>query len=381
LLHSFNSFQLHPDLEKALVEMKFTTPTPIQKEAMPVAMAGQDLIAGAQTGSGKTAAFAIPILNHLLSKPEGIALILVPTRELAEQVCSVFKDLLQFSGPPSEPIHLVTLIGGMDLRKQWQALTRKPRILVATPGRMMDHLRRKNTNFLKLEILVLDEADRMLDMGFEQQLNEIYRYLPAKRQTMLFSATLPKNILELSKKYLTNPVQVQVRRTQDSAPKIEQQSVQVPNARKNETLLDQINSKEGSVLVFARTQIRAGRITKYLAQYGLKVAIIHGGRTQAQRKKALDSFRDGSVRILIATDVAARGLDISHVAHVINYDLPQDPSDYVHRIGRTARAGRSGTALSFVTPEEVRVWQRISRQFNLQPKLERTARSGGRVGQ
>ena len=360
-MNSFLGFNLHPEIAQSLNLLGFTQPTPIQAEAIPVALKGSDLIGGAQTGSGKTVAFSIPILQRILSHPEAVALILVPTRELAEQVSEVLKDLTKFS----PQILVANLIGGLSMRPQVQLLTRKPQVIVATPGRMMDHLRRKNVKLGKLEVLVLDEADRMLDMGFADQLNEILTYLPEKRQTMLFSATLPKHIIDLSKKYLKEPVRVQVASTQATRPQIEQQSVQVPNARKNETLLDQIGSREGSILVFARTQIRTARITKYLKEYGFHCATIHGGRTQAQRKEALDRFRAGSVRVLIATDIAARGLDISHVAHVINYDLPQDPADYVHRIGRTARAGRSGTAMSFVTPEEVKVWQRISRQFQV----------------
>ena len=365
-MDSFADFNLHPELAKAVQTLGFHQPTPIQQEAIPVALKGLDLIGGAQTGSGKTVAFSIPILERILIHPEAVALILVPTRELAEQVSEVLKDLTQFS----PQILVANLIGGLSMRPQVQLLTRKPQVIVATPGRMMDHLRRKNVKLSKLEVLILDEADRMLDMGFADQLNEILSFLPEKRQTMLFSATLPKHIIELSKKYLKEPVRVQVASTQETRPQIEQQSLQVPNARKNETLLDQIGQREGSILVFARTQIRTTRITKYLKEYGFHCATIHGGRTQAQRKEALDRFRAGSVRVLIATDIAARGLDISHVAHVINYDLPQDPADYVHRIGRTARAGRSGTAMSFVTPEEVRIWQKISRQFQPQKPRE-----------
>ncbi len=372
LLDSFLGFNLHPELAQSLNVLGFSQPTPIQRDAIPTALKGADLIGGAQTGSGKTVAFSIPILQRILTQPEAVALILVPTRELAEQVSEVLKDLTKFS----PQILVANLIGGLSMRPQVQLLTRKPQVIVATPGRMMDHLRRKNVKLAKLEVLVLDEADRMLDMGFADQLNEILTYLPEKRQTMLFSATLPKHIVDLSKKYLKEPVRVQVASTQETRPQIEQQSVQVPNARKNETLLEQIGAREGSILVFARTQIRTARITKYLKEYGFHCATIHGGRTQAQRKEALDRFRNGSVRVLIATDIAARGLDISHVAHVINYDLPQDPADYVHRIGRTARAGRSGTAMSFVTPEEVKVWQRISRQFQSFKPREGGAQNG-----
>ena len=365
-MNSFADFDLHPELKLSLQALDFTLPTPIQKQAIPMALQGLDLIAGAQTGSGKTVAFAIPILQRLLNKPEAVALILVPTRELAEQVSEVFKDLLKFS----PQMRVANLIGGLSMRPQVQLLTLKPQVIVATPGRMMDHLRRKNVKLGKLEVLVLDEADRMLDMGFADQLNEILSFLPEQRQTLLFSATLPKHIMELSGRYLKNPQRVQVQSTQETRPQIEQQSLEVPNARKNETLLEQVGQREGSILVFARTQIRTTRIVKYLKEYGFHCAVIHGGRTQGQRKEALDRFRQGSVRVLIATDIAARGLDISHVAHVINYDLPQDPADYVHRIGRTARAGRSGTAMSFVTPEEKRIWEKISRQFQPQKPRE-----------
>jgi superfamily II DNA/RNA helicase len=253
------------------------------------------------------------------------------------------------------------VIGGMSMFAQKQALARKPHVIIATPGRLVDHLERGSVKLDRLTMLTLDEADRMLDMGFAPQLKRIFGYLPAKRQSMLFSATLPPNILDLARKILKNPVEVQAGQVSKPAERIDQSTLEVDGKKKNDTLLDEINQREGSMLVFVRTQRRTDRVARYLEEYGVAVGRIHGGRSQGQRNRALQDFKTGNTRILVATDIAARGIDIDHVAHVINYDLPQVPEDYVHRIGRTARAGRSGKALSLIAPEEKPLWKEIEK--------------------
>lgn len=337
--------------------MHFHTPTPIQAEAIPIALAGNDLIGCAQTGTGKTAAFSIPIITQLLANRNEIALILVPTRELAAQVSEVIKNLTLYS----PDLRSVSLIGGVPMNPQIKALKRGVRIIVATPGRLIDHLRQRTVSISNTGILVLDEADRMLDMGFAPQLNEILRFLPKSRQTLLFTATLPPETEKLAEKYLLEPKRVSIGAPSKAAPKIDQKTREVTHQQKNETLLDELNSREGTVLVFARTQSRTDRVARYLESFGVSVARIHGGRTQGQRNRALDGFRDGSFRVLVATDIAARGLDIDHVAHVINYDLPMVAEDYIHRIGRTGRNGRSGEALSLITHEDRLNWRAIQK--------------------
>ena len=359
-MNSFTELRLAPALEKALVLMNFQMPTPIQAKAIPVALAQRDLIGCAQTGSGKTAAFAIPVIASLLSQKERTGLILVPTRELAAQVCQVFKSLTQFL----PELKTISLIGGVPMKPQLKLLAQKPRVIVATPGRLTDHLRRRNLSLAKVGVLVLDEADRMLDLGFAPQLEEILRYLPKQRQTLLFSATVPGNILKLAGKFLVNPTRVEIEEKVQAAPKITQKVLEVSQNQKNETLLDELNARAGTILVFARTQSRTDRLARYLESYGVSVARIHGGRTQGQRVRALEGFRNGQFRILVATDIAARGIDVDHVAHVINYDLPQAAEDYVHRIGRTGRAGRTGEALSLLTAQDRSGWKAIQRYLN-----------------
>jgi len=354
-VNSFNELDVDPSIQKALSALGFSTPTPIQAQAIPIGLSGKDLIGCAQTGSGKTIAFLIPILNRLIKNPEETALVLVPTRELASQVHAAYESLAQFL----PHIKSAVLIGGASMSMQHRMLRRNPRIAVATPGRLLDHLDQGTIKLDFNKFLVLDEADRMLDMGFAPQLREILRYLPRERQTMLFSATVPANILKLSQDYLTNPVKVTVSQDPESAPKIEQQTREIQAENKDKVLLAELSTREGLVLVFARTQARTDRVARFLGKSGIDVASIHGGKRQRQREEALESFRQGRVRILVATDIAARGIDVSQVAHVINYDLPQAPEDYVHRIGRTGRAGKSGVALTLITPADNQLWRAI----------------------
>jgi superfamily II DNA/RNA helicase len=356
-LDTFRDFLLPDALQRALDEMHFEHPTPIQAQAIPIIQTGQDLIGCAQTGTGKTGAFSIPLLMRLLSSNKETALVLVPTRELALQVEIFWKKLTRF-----HPEHdCVTLIGGVPFHSQIRILKRNPRLFIATPGRLVDHLSRRTLSLSQVKFLVLDEADRMLDMGFLPQLSQILKALPPVRQTLLFSATWGTEMDQLSKKFVRNPLRVTVGTVSQAAPTIHQSVIETTNQQKNDALLDEINCRKGSILIFARTQARTDRLARYLHSYGLEVSWIHGGRNQSQRNSALASFRSGRVRILVATDIAGRGIDIAEIAHVINYDLPQMAEDYIHRIGRTGRAGALGNAVSLVIPEERTQWKQITR--------------------
>ncbi len=366
-MKSFTELAVDLSIQKALTAMKFSEPTPIQAQAIPVGLSGKDLIGCAQTGSGKTIAFLIPILERLIKNENDTALVLVPTRELASQVEAAYKELAKFL--PN--MRSAVLIGGASMVNQIRMLRRGPCICVATPGRLLDHLDQGTISLESTKFLVLDEADRMLDMGFAPQLNEILRYLPKERQTMLFSATMPGNILKLAHAYLSNPARVTVEQDLATAPKIEQQTKEIQAENKDKVLLAELQAREGLVLIFARTQARTDRVARFLNKSGIEVASIHGGKRQRQREDALNSFRQGKVRILVATDIAARGIDVSQVAHVINYDLPQAPEDYVHRIGRTGRAGNSGVALTLITPADRLLWKAICRVLDPNQKQTR----------
>ncbi len=365
LLNQFSELKLNPRIERSLTQMNFSIPTPIQAHAIPAALTGRDLIACAQTGTGKTAAFSIPIVSKLLEKKDRIALILVPTRELAIQVTEVLRALTLHC----PDLRTVSLIGGMSMQPQLRALSKGYRILVATPGRLLDHLERGSVTLEKTEILTLDEADRMLDMGFAPQLRRIFKVLPEQYQTLLFSATLPQNILELTGAIIENPIEVKVGPVSTAAPKIQQKTREVNGEDKTKAILEEIAAREGSILIFARTQSRTDRLARNLEKANIAASRIHGGRSQGQRVRALEEFRDGTVRIMVATDIAARGIDIDHVAHVINFDLPQVAEDYIHRIGRTARAGREGQALSLISHEERPLWKEIEKLLNKKSML------------
>ena len=356
-MESFQELGLPPFLGKSLQQMNFKVPTPIQAQAIPAALEGRDVIASAQTGTGKTAAFGISLLNYLDGHPGQTAMVLTPTRELAAQVLEVLRKL---SG--GHPLGgSVLLIGGAPMASQLSSLSRKPRLIIGTPGRVIDHLNRGTLSLAQAGFLVLDEADRMLDMGFAPQLEEIRKRLPEKRQTLLFSATLPPNIQAMGSRYLKDPVRIAVGEASRPIPKISQMTIHTTEARKFEELLGELGERQGSVLVFARTQNRVDRVMEKLKDAGIKVTRIHGGRTQSQRRQAIEHFREGHYRVLVATDIAARGLDIHHIAHVINYDLPRNPEDYIHRVGRTARAGAEGSSLCLLTPEDRGQWAAILR--------------------
>ncbi len=353
---TFQQMNLPPRLYSVLEAMNFVTPTPIQSKAIPAAFSGRDLVGCAQTGTGKTAAFCIPILVRLAEREDQTALILAPTRELAVQIHKVVEQL----GAAFPELSSVLLIGGAPMPPQVRALKKNPRIIVATPGRLLDHLQQGTASVSAVGFLVLDEADRMLDMGFAPQLARIRSYLPATRQTFFFSATFPESIRATAVQFLKNPLVVTAGPASRPIAKIRQSVIETTLEKKNDVLLDELGTRDGSVLIFTRTRRRTDRIARYLSRFGHSVARIHGDRNQSQRDSAIREFRSGSVRILVATDIAARGLDIPKIAHVINYDLPQLPEDYVHRIGRTARAGADGASLSLVLPEDRTQWRRIA---------------------
>jgi ATP-dependent RNA helicase DeaD len=348
-----------------LEQMGFTTPTPIQAQAIPHALAGKDILGSAQTGTGKTGAFGIPLVAHLMAAPRGSALVLLPTRELAVQV---MQTLQKFIGNTSLPTAL--LIGGEDMGKQYGQLRARPRLIVGTPGRINDHLTRGTLMLHDTNFLVLDEMDRMLDMGFGVQIDAIAKFLTAKRQTLMFSATLPDNIEKLAAKYLTQPVRISVGSTTATAANVSQEVIKLTDAEKYPRLLDELNARQGSIIVFVKTKYGADRMAGKLRKIGHKAEALHGDLRQSRRDRVIKDFRAQHYRILIATDIAARGLDIPHIEHVINYDLPQAPEDYIHRIGRTARAGAEGAALNLVSPEDQGKWRAIHRMLNPGEKPE-----------
>lgn len=368
-MENFNELALPEALNHTLQHMQFITPTPIQAQAIPHALAGKDILGSAQTGTGKTGAFGIPLIARLLANPKGTALIMTPTRELATQVETQMQSML---GKRSK-IKTALLIGGDSMPKQMKQLQRRPRLFVGTPGRINDHLERGSLLLHDTSFLVLDETDRMLDMGFSVQIEKILKYMPKKRQTMLFSATLPKNIVKISEKYLSDPVRISVSATSSPAAKIKHDVVRVKEHEKHERLLVELDERKGSVIIFVKTKYGTEKLAKKLYKAGHSADAIHGDLRQNKRDRVIANFRNNKYRILVATDVAARGLDIPHIEHVINYDLPQSAEDYIHRIGRTARAGAEGSAMCLVTPSDDSKWKAINRLMNPGSENEKTA--------
>lgn len=366
-MSNFEQFQLPNALVESLKAMKISIPTSIQIAAIPPALEGHDILASAQTGSGKTVAYSIPLIVKLLKNPNHTALILTPTRELAAQVHQCLYDL-------SPHFKTALLIGGAPMFKQMNALRKRPQIIVGTPGRINDHLQRGSLSLKETRFLIVDEADRMLDMGFGIQLDRIAEFLPPVRQTLMFSATLPPNIDRLSKKYLTNPQRISIETSKQSAPKIKQEIIRTSSGEKFTKLLDELKLRQGSIVIFTKTKRGADRLSKDLNSYGHNTNAIHGDLSQQRRDRVIQAFRNSANRILVATDVAARGLDIPHIMHVINYDLPQCAEDYIHRIGRTGRAGAEGNALCFVSPADTGKWRAIARIVNPEdvPPLEKS---------
>jgi ATP-dependent RNA helicase RhlE len=366
---SFSTFALSPEVLRAIRERGYHEPTPIQADSIPQIMAGRDLTATAQTGSGKTGAFLLPIIDRLHRQRAHhlSAMILAPTRELAAQIGREFDLLARHT-----LLSAAVIVGGESMERQLQKLRKGAQVLVGCPGRLIDHIERRTVVLDRIEIVVIDEADRLLDMGFMPQLRRIMKMVPSRRQTLMFSATMAVAVQRIAREFLTDPARVEANISEISAPPetIRQVICPVASDNKGPMLLQILRRPEvTSAIVFTRTRSRADRVGKLLVRGGVKAIVIHGERTQGQRNAALAGFRAGAYRVLVATDVAARGLDIPDVSHVINYDLPDGTESYVHRIGRTARMGKSGQALSLVTPEERASLGQIERTLAI--KLER----------
>jgi ATP-dependent RNA helicase RhlE len=346
----FSHLKLHPSLLKGVKELGFPRPTPVQADAIPPAMAGRDVLACAMTGSGKTAAFLLPILHHLIDRPRGTtrALVLTPTRELAAQILEDLNDLAVHT-----PITGAAVIGGVAMGPQEHAFRSGVDVLIATPGRLLDHLRAPYAKLTNIDHLVLDEADRMLDMGFLPDIRRILRQLPTRRQTLFFSATMPAPIAVLTREMLRDPATINLHREAAPAVGITQAVCPVSQERKPALLLALLERGDiEDALVFTRTKRRADRVAKILVRAGIKAERIHGDRSQPQRTAALTGFKRGKYRVLVATDIAARGIDVEALGHVVNFDVPRHPDDYIHRVGRTGRMERTGDAFTFVSPEE-----------------------------
>lgn len=355
----FSGLGIRPEILTLLQQLQFHTPTPIQAKTIPIALEGKDVIGIAQTGTGKTLAFGIPMLQRL-GQQGGKGLILLPTRELALQV----DEALQKIGRPLG-VRTVVLIGGDSMHKQLQAIGRDPHIVIATPGRLNDHLEQKTVRLTNVKILVLDEADRMLDMGFAPQIKRILPHVPKERQTMLFSATMPDGIVTMAKSTMKLPLRVEVAPSGTAADKIDQEVFFVRKDEKLGMLEQLLKQYHGSVLIFTRTKHGAKRLTKQIRQAGHTVEELHSNRSLSQRKLALEGFKRGKYRILVATDIAARGIDVKDITLVVNFDLPDNPGDYVHRIGRTGRAGKAGHAISLAMPDQRRDVKDIERLIRM----------------
>ncbi|MGH7652194.1 MAG: DEAD/DEAH box helicase [Gemmatimonadaceae bacterium] len=364
---SFADLNLATEVLQAVTDAGYTHPTPIQQQAIPLALAGRDLIGLAHTGTGKTAGFTLPIIHNLISDPITDAhgkrlhrvrvLILTPTRELAAQVEESFRKYGKHTA-----LRVVPIFGGVGIEPQSKALRSGVDVVVATPGRLLDHMERQNVVFDDLEVLVLDEADRMLDMGFAPQLNRIVNEIPPYRQTLLFSATMPPEVEALARKYLRKPVVVQVGRRSEAVGTVTHAVYPVPRARKSTLLVELLKeSAMDSVLIFTRTKHGADRVVHHLEDQGIAATAMHADKSQGERTRALDDFKSGKIRVLVATDIAQRGLDVSGITHVINYDVPQQPEDYVHRIGRTGRAAATGDAYTFMSTDEIAMVRTIER--------------------
>jgi|MDTC01.1.fsa_nt_gb superfamily II DNA/RNA helicase len=355
-MENFNSLNLEKTLMDSIAVINFKTPTPIQAQAIPVALEGKDILGTAQTGTGKTAAFGIPLVNFLLKTQKDTALVMTPTRELATQVMQTMTSLIGRGN-----IRTALLIGGDSMQKQLRQMQRNPRLIVGTPGRINDHLKRRTLKLQRTTFLVLDESDRMLDMGFTPQINQVLETVPEKHQTLLFSATLANNIVRLAERYLKNPVRISVGSTSTPIDKIKQEILHVKEGDKYNQLIKEIYNRQGAILIFVKTRRNAEKMVKRLKYDDHDADAIHGNLRQNKRDKVIKAFRNGHFRILVGTDVASRGLDIPAIKHVINFDLPQLPEDFIHRIGRTARAGAEGSALSFIGSDDRSKWNAIQR--------------------
>ncbi len=356
-MKNYTDLDLPEALQHTLAAMEFTKLTPIQEKAIPVALDGIDILGSAQTGTGKTAAFLVPLITHILLNPNAVGMVVLPTRELAKQVHEVANKLL---GRKTKN-RSVCLIGGESMEKQLKTLRQNPRIIIGTPGRMNDHLGRRSLSLHHCDFVVLDETDRMLDMGFGVQIDEIFKHLGNTRQVLMFSATIPKNIVKLSNKYLNKPVRIAIEPTPEQALKIEHTALRLTEKGKFEALVEEINNREGTIIIFGKTRMMTQKAADRLRKLGIDAEAIHGDLRQHKRERIIRNFRAKKFRILVATDVAARGLDIPHIEHVIINDLPQVAEDYIHRIGRTGRNGKEGKAIVFLTPRDNKQWRLIQR--------------------
>ena len=365
-MNNFYEFNIENKLKNTLKYSNFIKPTPIQAKAIPIALNGKDILGTAQTGTGKTLAFTIPLINKLIINKNTKGLIVCPTRELASQVIDTITKLTI----NDIRIGSVLLIGGDSMQRQLRQLNKRARIIVGTPGRINDHLKRNSLSLSNVDYLVLDETDRMLDMGFTPQIENILKFIPKIHQTLLFSATLPSNILKISEKYLRMPERISVGSLSTPIEQIKQETFSLKQETKYNELINQLLERQGSILVFVKTKHGADKIVKKLKYDAHSAEAIHGNLRQSKRDRVIKGFRSGKSRILVATDVAARGLDIPLIQHVINYDLPQVPEDYIHRVGRTGRAGKNGSALTFLTNNDQRMWREIQKLINPNFKFE-----------
>lgn len=371
-MQTFNDFLLPLPLHQNLTKMGFETPTPVQAASIPFAVKGRDILATAQTGTGKTGAFGIPLLAKLYEGQGKQALVLAPTRELAAQILKVFRDMSK-----GLKLHGVLVVGGESFPRQARELSRGADFIVATPGRLQDHLNERTVHLNKVAFLVLDEVDRMLDMGFLPQIERILKHVPKERQTLMFSATLPKEVMSLTGRLVRNPERVSIGAVNTVAAKITETNIKTNGLNKSDLLMQEIENRTGRILVFARTQIRAQKVGQVLGAKGHKAVILHGGKSQFQRKDALAKFSSGSHRIMVATDLAGRGLDVPNIEHVINYDPPENKEDYIHRIGRTGRCGNEGNAVNFIE-EAIDRPKKKGKSFRSQDPFQR--RSNSRFG-
>ncbi len=364
-MNLFTELSLSPAMQKQLAHAKFINPTPVQAAALPPALEGKDILATAQTGTGKTLSFLIPVIEQMAASKDSKALILLPTRELAMQVLDAWRNLAQGQGKAA------LVCGGLAEGPQLNAIRRGARLIVATPGRLEDYLSRKLVKLDGVKILVLDEVDRMLDMGFKPAIKRIAALLPTDRQTLCYSATLSPAIREVASIYLKDPVRIDISTELKPSPNVELQTFEVPTDKKQELLEHLLDTSLGSFMVFVRTKHGADRVAKRLSRAGFNAAPIHGDRSQSQRSAALRGFAEGRHRVLVATDVVARGIDVPNVAHVINFDPPREAEDFVHRVGRTGRASSRGIASTFAAPDETRALKKIERTLSVAPKKYR----------
>jgi len=359
--HGFGGLGIAPKMLEVLAQLNFKTPTPIQRKAIPIAIEGKDVVGIAQTGTGKTLALGIPMIQRILQSNKGKGLIILPTRELALQS----NEMLQKIGRPFG-LKTAVLIGGASMGQQVQAIRNRPHIVIGTPGRVIDHLQQKTLSFHDVIVLVLDEADCMFDMGFAVQIKQILQATSKDRQTMLFSATMPDNIVKIATSHMKLPVRVEIDRQGTAAEKVEHELFVVKKDQKNRLLDKLLLEYKGSVLIFLRIKFNARKVCSDLRNSGISAAEIHSNRSLNQRKEALEGFKTGKYRVLVATDIASRGIDVKGIELVINFDLPENPEDYVHRIGRTGRAGMAGKAISFALPDQgskVREIEKLTRLY------------------